>query len=79
MLDNSLVLLCTEVSDGKIHSHHDMPFVLAGGGGGALKTGRLLQYGDEPHGKLFVSLAQAMGQNISTFGSGNGPLGGLLG
>jgi hypothetical protein len=79
MLDNSLVLLCTEVSDGKIHSHHDMPFVLAGGGGGALKTGRLLQYGDEPHGKLFVSIAQAMGQNISTFGSGNGPLGGLLG
>lgn len=79
MLDGSLVLLCSEVSDGKVHSHHDMPFVLAGGGGGALKTGRLLQYGDEPHGKLFVSLAQAMGHNLQSFGSGNGRLPGLLG
>jgi hypothetical protein len=79
MLDGSLVVLCSEVSDGKVHSHHDMPFVLAGGGGGTVKTGRLLQYSNESHGKLFVSLAQAMGQSIQSFGSGNGPLAGLLG
>ncbi len=80
MLDTSLVLLCTEVCDGNTHLHDDMPFVLAGRAGGAISTGRLLSYGYERHGKLFVSMAQAMGQNIGSFGdAGSGPLAGLLG
>jgi hypothetical protein len=80
MLDSSLVLLCTEVSDGNTHSHDDMPFVLGGGAGGALKTGRLLQYDNQPHSNLLVSIARAMGQQIDSFGeSSSGPLPGLLG
>ena len=31
LLDYTLVLLCTEVSDGNTQRHDDMPFVLAGG------------------------------------------------
>ncbi len=74
MLDTSLVLLCSEVCDGNTHLHDDMPFVLAGKAGGALSTGRLLQYQYERHGKLFVSMANAMGDGLSNFGdSGNGP------
>lgn len=80
MLDNSLVVLCTEVCDGNTHLHDDMPFVLAGRGGGSISTGRLLQYGYERHGKLFVSLANAMGDGLSSFGdSSSGPLPGLVG
>ena len=30
MLDNTLLVLCTEVSDGNTHSHDDMGFILAG-------------------------------------------------
>ncbi|HEU5060520.1 MAG TPA: DUF1552 domain-containing protein, partial [Kofleriaceae bacterium] len=41
MLDHSLVLLASEVSDGNTHSHDQMPFILAGRGGGAVSTGRV--------------------------------------
>lgn len=79
MLDSSLVVLCTEVSDGNTHSHDNMPFVLGGGAGGAIKTGRLLQYQNQPHSNLLVSIAHAMGQQIGSFGeSSSGPLPGLL-
>ena len=79
MLDNTLVVLCTEVCDGNLHKHDDMPFVLAGGAGGAIKTGRLLQYGYRRHGDLLCSVAHAMGQKVAGFGQqSQGPLLNLL-
>lgn len=69
--------LCTEVSDGNTHSHDHMPFIVAGRAGGALSTGRLLDYGYERHGKLLVSIARAMGHQIDRFGDADG--GGLPG
>ena len=80
MLDHSIVMLCTEVGDGNTHSHDDMPFVLGGGAGGAYQTGRLLQYANQPHSNLLLSIAQAMGQPLQSFGeSSSGGLPGLLG
>jgi hypothetical protein len=79
MLDTSLVLLCTEVCDGNTHLHDNIPMVLAGRGGG-LTTGRLLQFNGERHGRLFVSLANAMGDGLGSFGDAAGePLKGLFG
>jgi hypothetical protein len=80
MLDNSLVLFCSEISDGNTHSHDDMPFVLAGGGGGAIRTGRLFDYAGRRHSDLLGSIAHAMGDTaITTFGQGGtGLLPGLL-
>lgn len=79
MLDNSLVLLCTEVCDGNTHNHDDMPMILAGRGGGRVSTGRLLDYGGYRHGGLFTSIAQAMGSGMQTFGDvGAGALPGLV-
>jgi hypothetical protein len=79
MLDYSMVLLCSEVSDGNTHSHDNMPFVLAGRGGGALRTGRVMRHDGRRHGDLYAAMAQAMGQRIPTFGQdGSGPLPGLL-
>lgn len=79
MLDESLVLLCSEISDGNTHLHDDMPFVLAGGGGGAVRTGRFLDVGYRRHGDLLVALANAMGDGITAFGdASSGPLPGLL-
>ena len=40
MLDHSLVVCCTEVCDGNTHLHDDMPFLISGGAGGAISTGR---------------------------------------
>lgn len=80
MLDNSLIVLCSEVANGVNHSKANMPFVLAGRAGGALKTDRLLQYNNAPHTNLLVSIANAMGDSIGSFGENcTGPLSGLLG
>ena len=79
MLDNSIVVLCSEVSDGNTHSFDNMPFIIAGGGGGMISGGRLLSYEKEPHANLWISLARAMGDDLNSFGEdGTGLLEGFL-
>lgn len=81
LLDNTLVLWCTDISQGQSHARRDMPYVLAGGAGGALRTGRYLRYDGDPHNNLLVTLCNAMGVDVSTFGNPaycTGPLPGLL-
>ena len=79
MLDHSLVLSCTEVCDGNTHGHDDMPFILAGGGSGRIRTGRLLQLGYRRHSDLLTSIANAMGSGITGFGdASSGGIPGLL-
>lgn len=79
MLDSSIVLLCTEVCDGNTHLHDDMPFVLGGRAGGALATGRLVDYGGQRHAGLLAAIGQAMGAELPSFGDTQTPaLAGLL-
>ena len=79
MLEHSLVLLCTEICDGNTHGHDDMPFVLAGGGNGTIRSGRLLSFDYRRHADLLLGLGQAMGDPMTYFGdASNGPLPGLL-
>ena len=82
LLDNTLVLVCSELGHSSRHDHEDMPFILAGRAGG-LKTGRYLDYRqtidgqNDSHAKLLVSIANAMGIPIDSFGytgHGKGPL-----
>lgn len=70
MLDYSVVLLCSEVSDGNTHSHADMPFVVAGKGGGCVNTGRVIEQ-SRRHGDLLAALAGAMGERVSGWGDGS--------
>jgi hypothetical protein len=84
LLDTSLVFWGNELARGNVHSHWPMPFVLAGSSGGAIETGRFLQYqkGDakSSHSNLLVSIMNAMGVPGQTFGSPEfctGPLPGL--
>ncbi|WP_437290743.1 DUF1552 domain-containing protein [Sorangium sp. So ce406] len=69
LLDNTIVLWCTDISEGQSHSRRDMPYVIAGGAGGALRTGRYLRYAGDPHNNLLVTLCNAMGVEVSTFGN----------
>jgi hypothetical protein len=88
LLDSSLVFWCNELGMGNNHSLLNVPFVLAGRAGGALRTGRYLKYeGPSPsranvrHNDLLVSLHNAMGMPVTTFGKSDwctGPLPGLL-
>lgn len=72
MLDHTTLLLCTEVSDGNTHSHDEMPFVVAGGGGGAIRGGRLLNLGYRRHGDLLGALGRTLGAGYDVFGVGSG-------
>jgi hypothetical protein len=85
LLDNTVVLLCSELGDSNFHDHRNMPFVVAGG---LVPGGRLLDCTaghngeNQPHSKLLVSIARAVGVPIETFGysgHGTGTLPGLLG
>lgn len=44
LLYNSAVFLSSDISDGDRHNHDEMPVILAGHGGGALKPGRHIAY-----------------------------------
>ena len=75
MVAASLVVMCTEVCDGNTHLHDDMPIVLCGGAGGAFSTGKLIDAGGRRHADLWISVAEAMGEMIPSFGDvSSGPL-----
>jgi hypothetical protein len=70
LFDNTVILWCNELSRGNTHSHSDMPFVLAGGAGGAIRTGRHLVFQNEPHNNLLLGLCHAMGlDDLASFGN----------
>lgn len=80
MLDNTLIVWCSEIARGNTHSHRDMPFLMAGSMGGHFKTGRYVRYNDKPHNDLLVSILHAFGVEDESFGDArfcNGPLTGL--
>jgi hypothetical protein len=79
MLDNSLILWAKEMGDSRAHVCKGVPFVVAGGAGGYLKPGRYLSYPGESHGKLLVSICQAMGLTNESFGDPAFGTGGLAG
>jgi hypothetical protein len=70
LLDNTLVVWVNELAKGNIHSHAPLPIVMAGSCGGAIKTGRYLKVANgTPQCNLLVSIANAMGVSMSTFGN----------
>jgi hypothetical protein len=81
VLDNTAIVLMSEISEGPTHSFNDMPFLVLGGCGGAVKTGQVLDGGGRAHNDVWVALLNAMGIADTTFGDpklNKGPLPGLL-
>jgi len=79
VLDNSMILFGSALSDGNAHDPHKMPLVLAGGGGGRIETGQHLVCGvDAPAANLYVSMLEAFGAPVERFADSTGPLPGLL-
>jgi hypothetical protein len=78
LLDNTLLLFGSGLKHGDYHSAGDLPVVLAGGGGGTLKTGRWIRYAEpQPYANLLLSLLHRLGIDAPRFGSSTGPLPGL--
>lgn len=69
MLDNTVLLWGNELGVGNTHDYRNIPWLIAGGGGGTIKGGRYLQYPGIPHNDMLVSICHAMGFNdVTTFG-----------
>jgi hypothetical protein len=79
VLDNSMVLFGSALSDGNSHNPHKLPLVLAGRGGGRLATGQHLVYTeDTAASNLYVSMLDAFGTPVERFADSTGPLPGVL-
>ncbi len=75
LLDQSMVLYGSGLSDGNRHSHSDLPVILAGNAGGQIETDRHLVVGKEtPMGNLFLSLLDLMDTPVDSIGDSSGRL-----
>jgi hypothetical protein len=77
MLDNTTIIWTNELGKGNTHTHDDIPFVLLGGGLG-FKTGLANKYANIAHNRLWITIAQAFGHSIETFGNKHLSEGGAL-
>lgn len=76
LLDNSLLMCASNLFDGDRHQADQMPILLAGRGGGAFPTGRVLDYLARPDDdrracSLYLSLMDRMGVSLEHFGDSN--------
>jgi Protein of unknown function (DUF1552) len=79
LLDETVVFFGSHLQHPATHAKTDMPFLLAGGGGG-LRTNRWVQNGHRSHNDLLVSILNLCGDDRETFGTPEfctGALGGL--
>jgi len=79
VLDNSMVMFASALSDGNKHDPHRLPILLAGRGGGRIASGQHLVYTeDSPAANLYVSMLDAFGTPVERFADSTGPLPGVL-
>jgi hypothetical protein len=75
LLDHSMILFGSSISDGNAHTHHDLPLVLAGGGSGKIKGGRHIRYAPEtPMNNLLLTMLDKAGVPTETLGDSTGKL-----
>ncbi|HWP85478.1 MAG TPA: DUF1552 domain-containing protein [Terriglobia bacterium] len=56
LLDHSIIVYGSGLSDGNAHIHNDVPMLVVGGGGGQLKGGRHLRYPGLPMSNLLLTV-----------------------
>ena len=79
VLDNSCIMFVNNMWSGSKHDSGKVPLLTAGGLGGSLATGRVLDYtrrGDDQRKlcSFYLSLANRLGLPVQEFGDANEPL-----
>jgi hypothetical protein len=75
LLDNSMIVYGAGISDGNRHNHNNLPVLVAGGGGGTVKTGRHVKFNrDTPLNNLFLSMLDRAGAPTERMGDSTGKL-----
>jgi Protein of unknown function (DUF1552) len=85
VLDNSLIVMGNDMSEGSFHSISNIPYVMVGRAGGALQAGRTVRVGSwatktgaywssgntgVPHNRLLASISTLMDVPATSFGTG---------
>lgn len=75
LLDNCMIVYGSGISDGNRHTHENLPILVAGRGGGSIKTGRHLAYEQEtPVANLYMTLLDRAGVRPDSIGDSTGTL-----
>jgi len=73
VLDHSMIVYGGGIADGNRHNHDDLPLILAGGGNGTLKQGRVITAEKgTPMTNLYLSLLDRMNVKAERIGDSNG-------
>src|SRR5439155_17721906 len=73
LLHNSMIVYGGGNADANRHTHTNLPVILAGGGGGTLKPGRVVKSGGVPMSNLLLSMADRMGaKDVERHGDSTG-------
>ena len=75
LLDHSMIVYGSGLSDGNRHAHDHLPVILAGRAGGSIKSGRHVIYPAEtPMANLYVAMLDRMGVPRESFGDSKAEL-----
>jgi len=75
LLDHSLILYGSGMSNSNVHNHAPLPVVVAGGAAGKMKGGRHLKYPENtPMSNLLLSILDKAGVPQQSVGDSTGPL-----
>ena len=75
MLDSTLFLYGTGISDSNTHFHDDLPIALVGGKATGIQGGRYVRYADDtPLANLYMTILDKLGVPVDSFGDSNGHL-----
>lgn len=75
LLDHSMIVYGSGLSDGNKHWHHDLPTLMVGGANGHFRMGRHLKYESEtPMTNLFLTMLDRMGVAPNLIGDATGKL-----
>ena len=73
LLDQSMIIYGSGMSDGNGHNHHNLPTLLVGGGAGLVTGGRHLRYpSGTPVTNLFLTVLDKLGVPVETLGDSTG-------
>jgi Protein of unknown function (DUF1552) len=73
LLDNSVVLFGSNMSNSDLHDHFPLPNLVLGGGAGTLKGGRHIKYPDKtPMTNLLLTLLDKAGVPVDSLGDSTG-------
>lgn len=75
LLDQVMVVYGSGIGDGNRHNHDNLPILVAGHGGGTLKTGRHVTFKrDTPLMNLYLAMFERIGCPTKSFGDSTGVL-----